>query len=96
MRDPQHLERNYHGHKIISIQNMEPVEKSDGWTHAVYDENKTLSGTFETLGAAIQCAKRAKHEAVAVDVDGSIKPIEDLSYEPEETETDLPETEENE
>ena len=49
MRDPQHLERTYHGHRVISIQNMEPVENSDGWTHTVYDENKTLGLYYADL-----------------------------------------------
>ena len=61
MRDPQELEREYHGHKVISTQNMEPHPDGDGWNHTVYDEDKTLVGTFETLGDAIQCAKRAKY-----------------------------------
>jgi hypothetical protein len=84
MRDPQELERIYHDHRIISIQNMEPHPDGDGWIHSVYNDSKTLVGTFGTLGDAIQCAKRAKYPGMNLSTEAP---------EPEEIEDD-PEIEE--
>lgn len=101
MREPQRLTRFYHDHLIVSVQSMEPHPDGDGWNHEVFvDKDGSSIDVFNSLGAAIQCAKRAKYpgkypeqiestetlEAVAVDYDGEIKPIDEILPLPEEPE----------
>lgn len=100
MRERQKLERVYHGHKIISIQNEEPVENSDGFSHTVYDKSNTLiGGTYSTLGQALKTAKYGVNPDSTLSGtttwsgDDAKAVVESLN---EETETELPETEEHE
>ena len=97
MRESQKLERTYHGHLIVSIQSTEPHPSGDGWGHEVFDKAGKSCGVFDSLGAAVQCAKRAKYpgkypEQIEMDlekVEGDFRPVilgTDDSNEPPETE----------
>jgi len=98
MREPQRLERNYHGHLIVSIQSTEPHPDGDGdgWDHEVFDQAGKSIGVFDSLGTAIQCAKRAKYPGKYTSTEDIQIEIEEIIPEPDEPETDTPETEETE
>ena len=95
MREPQRLERTYHGHLIVSIQSTEPHPSGDGWGHEVFDKAGKSCGVFDSLGAAIQCAK---HPVKTNSIDTSSESYSILSEaaipEPEQPDTNTPETEE--
>ena len=97
MREPQRLERTYHGHVIVSIQAMKPHPGGDGWNHEVFDKSDTSVGIFDSLGSAIQAAKRAKYpgkypDQIKFDLqkeEGDFRPVitgTEESNEPPETE----------
>ena len=104
MREPQRLARTYHGHLIVSVslQAMEPHPDGDGWDHEVFGDAGQSIGVYNSLGPAIQCAKRAKYpgkypEQINMnleEVEGDFRPV--ILPEQDEPETDTPEPEETE
>ena len=90
MREPQGLARHYHDHLIVSIQSTEPHPSGDGWGHEVFDEAGKSCGVFDSLGAAIQCAKHPVKTNSEPEAE-----IEEILPDPEPG-TNTPETEETE
>ena len=90
MREPQRLERFYHGHLIVSVQAIELHPAGDGWGHEVFDKADQSCGVFDSLGAAIQCAKHPVKTNSEPEAE-----IEEILPDPE-PDTNTPETEENE
>jgi len=90
MKKQQTLKRNYHGYEIISVQNLEPVENSDGWKHTVFNNEEEQVGTAHTLSDAIWLARNvmASGEVVQAPEPGA--------GDTQDPNSDIPESEEHE
>ena len=86
MSERQKLERDYHGYKVVSLQLLEPVENSDGWEHSVLDKDGVEIAFSYTLADAIWLTR---NYIAAI-------PTVESEPEPEQPDTNTPETEENE
>ena len=65
------LTRFYHGHRVTSVMNWNPVKDSDGWTHTVGGK------TFNTLAEAIQYAKSSSPTTATLEDAGIIHDDDD-------------------
>ena len=83
MNERQRIERDYHGYKVISVQELEPVENSDGWEHSIFNQDGDQVGTAHTLADAIWLARNIITAPVVAEPEE--EPVEDEApAEPEE------------